>query len=296
MRTPTFLVHQNVYQELWQKQGLIQVGPQLINGPYSLQLTDPSVAGLRRALGQQGVPARGVLIQYTDAYEMRRAPLRGLREWPGPRLLACGDLHHGNDPLNTLFRYFAAEPHDAVLLTFNPMLLPQVRAQLPVPVRCLPPSFFRYPATTRAAHPRLELLHVGTLGAHHPRRRELVTALASRQAIPFRHASTNTAAEAAALYAQYALVLNVPLNNDLNHRVFEVMAAGVPQVIVGDRSLLGDNSPLAQRPDLFWAKGLEELEILVQNLFSKPEKLLQIPVEPPRYWDLNALLKQALAP
>lgn len=157
MRTPAFLVHQNDYQELWQTRGLIQVGPRLENGPHSLQLTDLSVAGLRRALGQQGLPARGVLIQYTDAYEMRRAPLRGLREWPGPRLLACGDLHHGNDPLNTLFRYFAAEPHDAVLLTFNPVLLPQVRAQLPVPVRCFPPSFFRYPAND----------HLGNAGGHH---------------------------------------------------------------------------------------------------------------------------------
>jgi len=39
--------------------------------------------------------------------------------------------------------------------------------------------------------------------------------------------------DAAALVAQHALVLNVPLNHDLNHRFFEVMAAGVPQVVFG---------------------------------------------------------------
>ena len=43
--------------------------------------------------------------------------------------------------------------------------------------------------------------------------------------MPLRHATTSSPEEAA-LYAQHALVLNVPLNHDLNHRFFEVMAAG----------------------------------------------------------------------
>ena len=114
--------------------------------------------------------------------------------------------------------------------------------------------------------------------------------------MPFRHSTTANADEAARLYAQHALVLNVPLNRDLNHRLFEVMAAGVPQVIFGDRSLLGDNSPLANRCDLFWANTIEELENLVQRLFADPTKLRAIPVNKPPYWDLKALLKQALAP
>ena len=137
---------------------------------------------------------------------------------------------------------------------------------------------------------------MGSLGPHHPRRRELVEALCRRQKLPFRHATTPNAEQAARLYAQHALVLNVPLNQDLNHRLFEVMAAGVPQVIFGDRNLLGDNSALAKRPDLFWAKSIEELENLVQRLFADPNQLKSIPVEPPPYWDLRALLKAALAP
>ena len=97
-----------------------------------------------------------------------------------------------------------------------------------MPVRCLAPTFFRYPAATPSPKPRLELLHVGSLGPHHPRRRELVEALLRRQEVPFRHATTSNAEEAAQLYAQHALVLNVPLNQDLNHRFFR-MAAGVPR-------------------------------------------------------------------
>ena len=296
MRTPTLLIHHGAYQPLWQQPGLIQVGPQITDGPTRLRLTELSVAALCNALERRGWAAKGVLIQYTDPFLLRATPMRGIRQWPGPRLLACGDLHHGPDPIGTLQQYCAAEQHDAVLLTFNPALLHEVQQRLPMPVRCLAPTFFRYPAAIASPSPNLELLHVGSLGPHHPRRRELVEALLRRQQVPFRHTTTANAEEAAQLYAHHALVLNVPLNQDLNHRLFEVMAAGVPQVIFGDRKLLGDNSALAKRPDLFWANSIEELESLVQRLFADPNKLRNIPIDPPPYWELKALLKEALAP
>ena len=296
MRTPTLLIHHGAYQPLWQQPGLIQVGPQIADGPASLRLTELSVPGLCNALQRRGWASKGVLLQYTDPFLLRAAPMRGIRQWPGPRLLACGDLHHGPDPIGTLQQYCAAEPHDAVLLTFNPALLDDVQQRLPMPARCLAPTFFRYPAAEASPTRRLELLHVGSLGSHHPRRRELVEALLKRQQVPFKHGTTSNADEAAGLYAQHALVLNVPLNQDLNHRVFEVMAAGVPQVIFGEPSLLGQNSPLAERTDLFWASSIDELEALVQRLFADPSKLKRIRVAPPPYWDLKALLKEALAP
>ena len=121
-------------------------------------------------------------------------------------------------------------------------------------------------------------------------------ALSKRKQVPLRHTTTQNADEAARLYAQHALVLNVPLNHDLNHRLFEVMAAGVPQVIFGHPSLLGHNSPLNNRPDLFWAQSIEGLEALVKQLFSEPTRLQTNSVDAPPYWDLKALLKQALAP
>ena len=91
-------------------------------------------------------------------------------------------------------------------------------------------------------------------------------------------------------------MLNVPLNQDLNHRVFEIMAAGVPQVIFGNPSLLGRNSSITSRPDLFWTESIEELEALVLNLFSENNLLQDIPVKEPPYWDLKSLLKLALTP
>ena len=296
MSVPVCLFHYGPYQPLWQQPGVLQAGPKLSNGPTSLHLSKPSIQALREGLNHRGWPRRSVLLHYSDPFLMRSCPLLGLEHWHGPRLLACGDLHHGPTPLECLAAYQTREPHDAVLLTFNPALLGQVQARLNVPVRCLAPSFFRYPAAIPSPTPRLELLHVGSLGPHHPRRRELVAALLRRQRVPFRHTTTEQAEEAVELYARHALVLNIPLNNDLNHRLFEVMAAGVPQVVFGDPNLLGDNNKLSKRPDLIWANSIDELEVLVQKLFEEPSKLKSIPVEPPPYWDLKELLKKAFSP
>ena len=293
MHPPVVLVHSSPIQSLWQQPGLTQVGP-AIQPP--LQNGELSVECILGAVGGIDPRRPGVLLQYSDPFVLRARPLRGLRQWQGPRLLACGDLHHGSNPIETLAAYLEAEPHDAVLLTFNPALEAKVRQRLRVPVRSLPPSFFRYPAAAPAAQPRRALLHVGSLGPHHPRRRELVTALQARGRVPLRHATTSSPEEAAALYAQHALVLNVPLNHDLNHRFFEVMAAGVPQVVFGDQRLVGEHRHLAERPDVFWASTIEQLEELVVQLLSEPECLRAIPVAPPPYWELKDLLKAAFAP
>jgi hypothetical protein len=296
MTSMVLLFHHGAFQPLWQQPGLIQAGPGLAGDTSSVQVPDPGVQGLQACLAHAGLPVRGVLLHYTDPFLLRAQPLRGLRHWCGPRLLVCGDLHHGESPLDALAAYLEAEPHDAVLLTFNPAMLSVVRQRLRVPVRALPPTFFRYPAAERVAQPRLELLHVGSLGPHHPRRRELVVQLQARGRVPFRHATTSSPEDAAALYAQHALVLNVPLNHDLNHRFFEVMAAGVPQVVFGDPGLVGEHRHLAERPDVFWVSTVDELEALVLRLFAEPERLRAIPVAPPPYWELKDLLKAAFAP
>ena len=296
MQAQVLLYHYGTFQPLWQWPGLIQAGPAVPDAHLAVQVSAPAIGGLKACLARRGLPQQGVLIQYTDPFLLRSQPLRGLRHWCGPRLLVCGDLHHGERPLDVLAAYLEAEHHDAVLLAFNPAMLSAVRKRLSVPVRALPPTFFRYPAAARVAQPRLKLLHVGSIGPHHPRRRELVAALQARERVPFRHATTTNPEEAAALYAQHALVLNVPLNHDLNHRFFEVMAAGVPQVVFADPGLVGEHRHLAERPDVFWASTIEELEALVLRLFAEPERLRAIPVAPPPYWELKDLLKAAFAP
>jgi hypothetical protein len=193
-------------------------------------------------------------------------------------------------------RYLELETHDAVLVTFNPSAIPSLRQQLSIPVRSLPPSFFRYPASQAIKNPNLCLLHVGSLGDYHPQRRDLVLTLQRRKRIPFLHTTTNTPEEAAQLYSQYALILNIPLNNDLNHRFFEIMASGVPQIVFAHPKLVGEHTELAKRADIFWVSSLQDLEDRVENLFSKPNLLHSIHVEAPVYLPIKQLLKKTFTP
>lgn len=296
MSPKVVLFHYGAFQPLWQQPGLFQCGPRLEPGPAALPVLTPTVEAIQAALRSRDEPTSGVLIHYTDPFLIRAAPLRGLGHWPGPRLLVCGDLHHGPAPVETLAAYQGQEPHHAVVLAFNPMLLPEVQRRLSVPVQCQPPGFFRYPRCPRHPAPARRLVHVGSLGPHHPQRRALVEALLQRGRIPFEHVTTSSAEQAAAVYAANALVLNVPLNHDFNHRFFEAAAAGAPQVVYGSPALLGPLLPLAHsRPDWFWAQGVEDLEALVVRLLGDPA-LLQLPVAPPPEPPLLDWLKRCLGP
>ena len=296
MVLPTVLIHYGSFEPLWQQPGLIQAGPHMEEGPTAIQLRPVSIPALVSKLSSRHWNGRGVLLHYTDPFIIRAMQLKGISHWPGPKILACGDLHHGPQPIETLTAYQEAERHDSVLLTFNPHLLPQVRNAMKVPVRCLAPTFFRYPSAKRSTQPKLQLLHVGSIGPNHPKRRDVVQTLLRQKTIPFYHTTTNNAEEAAQLYAQYAIVLNSPLNQDLNHRCFEIMAAETPQIIFGNRNLIGDLQYLRNRPDLLWTQSIKELERLVEYLFANQQKLANIKVAPAPYWDFQNLIKHALMP
>jgi hypothetical protein len=294
------LFHYGPFQPLWQQPGVIQCGPQItaeheLANPAALAVPVPRVGALQAALRRRNLLEAGVLVHYSDPFLIRAAGLQGLQQWHGPKLLVCGDLHHGPAPIDTLVGYWQQQFHDVVLLAFNPVLLDEVQRRLPVPVRCLPPGFFRYPRRARAAAPARVLVHVGSLGPHHPQRRALVEALQQRGRVPFAHVTTATAEQAADVYAAHALVLNVPLNNDLNHRFYEVMAAGAPQLVFGRPTLLGPLQELANRPDLIWVDQLEQLEAVATALLNDPA-LAARPVAPPPEWPMHELLKRALGP
>jgi hypothetical protein len=89
------LFHYGAFQLLWQHGGLIQAGPRLRDGSTSMQVQGLDIQALQAALVRARLHARGVLLQYTDPLLLRAQPLSGLRHWCGPRLLVCGDLHHG---------------------------------------------------------------------------------------------------------------------------------------------------------------------------------------------------------
>ena len=62
-----------------------------------------------------------------------------------------------------------------------------------------------------------------------------------------------------------------------------MMAAEVPQIIFGHPGLLGNDSTLLNRRDLFWSRSIKELESIVNQLFIEPTKLLNITVNAPPY-------------
>ena len=292
----TFLFHFGEFQPLWKFHNFFQIGPRVKNGPASIHIPDNKIQSVKNQILRRGISNKGVLLHYTDPFIMRSLPLKGVKEWQGPKLLVCGDLHHGVDPIGTLKTYFESEPHDAVLLTFNPKKVEEVESELKVPVRSLPPTFFRY-AESKPQDPRIEkLLHVGSLGPHHSRRKQIVDVLIKRSEIPFIHTTTSNPFETAYLYSKYLAVLNIPLNQDLNHRVFEIMAAGVPQIIFGDRSLQGNTKVLENRPDIFWASTVEEVEQITKKLIANSEITKKIFVESPPYVELPRLLKKAFMP
>ena len=105
MQASVVLVHSSPLQSLWQQPGLTQVGPAI---QAFLQHGDLS---LERILGAAGGidPVRpGVLPHFTYLFVLRARPLLGLRQWQGPRLLACGDLHNGTALIETLAAYLEA--------------------------------------------------------------------------------------------------------------------------------------------------------------------------------------------
>ena len=284
------LFHYGEFQPLWHADNVLQCGPNIVEDGKGINIPIPSVDVIKSALMSKGFRTNSILLHYTDPFILRSAPLIGLADWIGPKFLFCGDLHHGNDPIKVLVNYHLEEFHDAVLLTFNPSLLDKVRKYIKVPVNSFPPSFFRYPKRSFNSSPILRLIHVGAIGPYHQNRREIVELIIQRNRIPFFQAITETPEEAADLYNQNALVLNIPLNNDLNHRFFEVMAAGSRQIIFGSQELLGDNLYLAERPDIFWVNSLDQLEDLVIKLLDKPS-IFDKPVEPPPTYELEILLK-----
>ncbi len=255
--TLVVLFHYGEFQPLWQQRGLLQCGPHMAANSPGIHVIGSKVPDLQKSLLSKGVTPSGVLVHYIDPFLIRASPLTELDSWVGPKLLVCGDLHHGPNPIGTLATYQAKEFHDAVLVSFNPALLNEVRSHLAVPVHSMPPGFFRYPTRPFNPYSQNRLIHVGSLGIHHPQRRQIVTELLERKRIPFIHTVTRNNEEAADLYNGSALVLNIPLNNDLNHRFFEIMSAGSRQIIFGHKQLLGPHYELATRKDVFWVQTID---------------------------------------
>lgn len=70
------------------------------------------------------------------------------------------------------------------------------------------------------------------------------------------------------------------------------MAAGAPQIVLANSGLVGPHYEFASRPDVFWARDVEQVEAIAEKLFADPVALGAIPVDSPLYHPLPKLLKQ----
>jgi hypothetical protein len=163
-----------------------------------------------------------LLIIKADA--SRRNHLSNLRQLSCPKILIAGDTHHLKNPLRTMLAYAASEPFDLVMGEHD-------RHHLHYFTQAGLKNVIWIPNFNLSPHRQLEnipkqypLTFIGQMGHYHPYRCHILEALQSRK-LPL-HIRRASQTEAAHIYAESNINLNISLNGDLNLRVFEVISSG----------------------------------------------------------------------
>ena len=217
------------------RQSLIENAQQFFLGPdvsdvehhneYSLnaRLTPEMKDGevLSRFLDNQGFTPEIVFIK-ADA--TRRNHISNLRALKGKKILLMGDTHHMVHPLKTMLSYAIQEPWDLVSSEHD-------RHHLPLFAEAGVRNLIWLPCFTMNPHKHTpcvatdeRTVFVGSLSAHHIQRQRIIGQLQKRGVSV--HVTTAPQNEAARLYNQHAISLNISLNGDLNFRIMEVLASG----------------------------------------------------------------------
>ncbi|MBL9001308.1 MAG: glycosyltransferase family 1 protein [Phycisphaerae bacterium] len=163
-----------------------------------------------------------LIVVRADA-SMRAVPVN-LDSAKAPKVLLLGDTHHMPRPIRTVLAYLRRERFDLVVGEFNRQHLHFFREAGIANIAWIPCYTLAPCEREPAAAPGHALCFAGQAGAYHPYRRMILDHLERRGAPLTRFYGTRE--EAAALYTESTITLNVSLNGDLNLRVFETMAAG----------------------------------------------------------------------
>ena len=147
-----------------------------------------------------------------------------LRSQSVPKILIVGDTHHLNRPIQSLLNYVEQESFDVIISEHDRHHL-HYFAEAGHPRSIWLPGFAANPHRRQPQnsyqHP---LVFIGSAGQFHPYRRYLLEQI-KKQGFPLFHTQAPQC-QAADLYNQSLISLNISLNGDLNLRVFEVLAAG----------------------------------------------------------------------
>lgn len=163
-----------------------------------------------------------LLIVKIDA-SLRSCP-RNLFKLKCPRVLIVGDTHHMGNPLERVIRYALSEPFTHIIMDHTRHHAHFLMEAGLKNVYWIPAVDFSFLPRELRNHPNRPLTFVGQLGRHHPFRGYALDAVRNA-GLPL-EILRGSNAEAADIYADSQITLNISLNGDLNLRVFESLGAG----------------------------------------------------------------------
>jgi glycosyltransferase involved in cell wall biosynthesis len=223
-----------------------------------------------RALPETQKPE--LVIVKADA-SLRNCP-RNLGKLKCPKVLIVGDTHHMGQPLQKLIRYAREEPFDAVIFDHTRH---HARFFIEAGVRnvqWLPAVDYAYNPREIKEAPSHALTFVGQVGRYHPYRCAVIEHLRA-SGLPI-ETLRGTPKQAADIYADSQLTLNVSLNGDLNLRVFESLAAGGLLLTDGLAEPSGLPTLFEDRKHLVFWRSAEELVELIKYYLAHPAEALAI--------------------
>jgi glycosyltransferase involved in cell wall biosynthesis len=171
---------------------------------------------------KHGLENPELLIIKIDA-SLRCCP-KNLFKLKCPKVLIVGDTHHMSLPLQRVIRYALSEPFTHIIMDHTRHHAHFMLEAGLKNVHWIPAVDYAYHPRNILANPRYSLTFVGQVGRYHPYRIHVLNAL--RVAGMPLEVMRGTNSQAADIYSDSRITLNVSLNGDLNLRVFESLAAG----------------------------------------------------------------------
>jgi hypothetical protein len=246
-------------------------GPDASPGPSTIR-TPVGVYDASQAIGRLGGIRPDYVVVKADATG-RNFPT-GLAAFNCPRVLIVGNTQHLDCPIRRLLDYARHERFDVIVSDHKRQHLHFFAEAGFQRVGWLPALNIHPHAQPETTARRPDLVFVGQTGSLHPYRRHVLEVLGAAK-IPLRVLRAPQD-EAAALYAQAQVSLNVSLNGDLNLRVFEVLSSG--GFLLTDR--LGRGAGL----ELLFAEGRDyaafgdddELRAQARRYLAEPDEALAL--------------------
>jgi len=196
-----------------------------------------------------------------------------LKVFKCPRVLLVGDTHHMGSPIQKLVAYAKQEEFDRIIFDHTRHHARWFFEAGLKNIHWIPAFDFTFFPRTPSPNPSRQFSFVGQAGKFHPYCCQVLESL-QKEGLPL-EMLRGTPAEAADIYADSIMTLNVSKNGDLNSCVFEALAAG--------GFLLTDKLTPSSGLELLFKPG-EDIDVWssVGELIEKARHYLEHPAEADR--------------